>query len=229
MALVDIFITELTDAKRTMRIPWLPSEFSFEANGTRMATYDIMDAGEVKLPNGENIGSFSWPSVLPGEGHQDLPFLRGEWKDPHQYQGIWSAWRVYGTPLRLIMTGTPINHDVYLEDYNVKYTGAFGDYKYDIKFCHKRHTEIQVVAPAEEPPEPQKRPETVSSAKTHTVVSGDDLWSIAQRYLGSGIKWQEIYSENRAVIEDAAKAMGRAGSDNGHWIYPGTVLKIPGG
>lgn len=62
---------------------------------------------------------------------------------------------------------------------------------------------------------------------TYTVRSGDCLWNIAKKYLGSGAKWKLIYDANKATIEAAAKKMGRASSSNGHWIYPGTVLVIP--
>lgn len=36
--------------------------------------------------------------------------------------------------LVLYVSDTPINHDVYLEDYNVTYSGGNGDYDYDISF-----------------------------------------------------------------------------------------------
>ena len=46
--------------------------------------------------------------------------------------------------------------------------------------------------------------------------------------LGNGTKWQSIYNLNKAAIEAAAKKHGRSSSSNGWWIYPGTVLKLPG-
>jgi hypothetical protein len=52
--------------------------------------------------------------------------------------------------------------------------------------------------------------------RTHRVVSGDTLWHIAQRYLGSGPRWPEIFALNTAIIK------------NPHWIYPGQVFRIPG-
>ena len=66
------------------------------------------------------------------------------------------------------------------------------------------------------------------SGGTHTVKAGDTLWAIAKQYLGSGTKYTEIYNANADVIESAAKAHGKYNSNKGHWIYPGTVLEIPG-
>ena len=39
---------------------------------------------------------------------------------------------------------------------------------------------------------------------------------------------ESIYSLNKTAIEAAAKKYGRSSSSNGWWIYPGTVLKLPG-
>lgn len=49
----------------------------------------------------------------------------------------------------------------------------------------------------------------------HTVVKGDNLWKIAEKYLGSGARNKEIFEANRPMLSDPDK------------IYPGQVLRIP--
>ena len=66
--------------------------------------------------------------------------------------------------------------------------------------------------PAEEipaEPEPPAEPETpaqpeqpAGNSQTYTVQSGDCLWNIAARELGSGLRWSEIYELNRDILSD---------------------------
>ena len=61
--------------------------------------------------------------------------------------------------------------------------------------------------------ETQEPPPAPEPARTYTVVSGDTLWAISERFYGDGSKYQ--------VIADAS------GISNPDLIYPGQVLTIP--
>lgn len=54
-----------------------------------------------------------------------------------------------------------------------------------------------------------------SEGTYHTVVKGDTLWAIAEKTMGNGTKYQEIFEANRPMLSDPDK------------IYPGQVLRIP--
>ena len=222
----DIYIT---GGGREIRIPGMPEEIEFESGGTKLAEYDVLDKGEVVVPNGKNLRTYSWTCLFPGEDRANYPFMRGEWQPPIKYQTILSFWKAEGTKLHLIITGTPINADVYLSDYEVGYGGGMGDFECKMKFIDAEDitiTSANTTAVNENTNNETKRSEDVSSTKSHTVVSGDTLWSIAEKYLGSGAKWTEIYEKNKEIIEQTAKDFGRSSSDNGHWIYPGCKLAI---
>ena len=74
-------------------------------------------------------------------------------------------------------------------------------------------SEPETPAEPETPTEPQ--PETPAASGTYTVQSGDCLWNIAQRELGSGTLWEAIYEANRDQITDPSR------------IQIGQVLVIP--
>lgn len=70
--------------------------------------------------------------------------------------------------------------------------------------------------------------EVETSGGEYTVIKGDTLWKIAAQTMGSPLRYAEIYKLNKEVIEETARGRGKKDSGNGHWIFQGTVLKIPG-
>ena len=55
----------------------------------------------------------------------------------------------------------------------------------------------------------------VALAEHYTVQINDSLWKIAQKYLGSGLRWKEIYEANRDSIRTS------------NFIQVGQVLVLP--
>lgn len=49
----------------------------------------------------------------------------------------------------------------------------------------------------------------------HTVEKGDTLWAIAEKTLGNGARYKDIFEANRPMLSDPDK------------IYPGQNLRIP--
>lgn len=74
-------------------------------------------------------------------------------------------------------------------------------------------SEEPIPAPVEEAPAPPPPPPPPPAPRTYTVVSGDTLWAIAERYYGDGSKYPQI-----------AEASGISNPD---LIHPGQVLTIP--
>lgn len=223
---VDIYIRE-KNGSREIRIPWLPEKIDYKSGGIFAATYDIMNKGEVAVPTGRGLATVSWSSEFPGKNRTDRSMMRGSWKDPSHYHKILEDWRNKQTELRIMVTGYPINLDVFLEDYEAAPAGGFGDMEYSVTFKENRDITItsKTVATAKKKATTTKRstPKTTS----YTIKKGDTLWAIAEKHLGSGAKWKTIYNANKSIIEKTAKKYGKKSSSSGHWIYPGVKLQIP--
>jgi len=58
--------------------------------------------------------------------------------------------------------------------------------------------------------------QTSPGTELYTVVAGDSLWRISQRYYGTGLRWYEIYDLNEETI-----------GPNPSYIRIGQVLVVP--
>lgn len=223
---MDITLTNKSNSRK-FKFPFLPESVSF-SSAVQYASYNILDLGAVAIPNGKELRSVSWEGVFYGEARKDILPMR-KWVEPKECQTLLSQWRDAGSVLKLVISETPINMDVTISSFQVTYAGAFGDYAYSIVFQEYRKPSIDVTkkkAKSTSKAKTTKRP--TETPKTYKVKSGDTLWGIAQKYYSAGSQWKKIYNANKSVIESTAKKHRNGkGSDNGHWIYPGTTLSIP--
>lgn len=223
-----VYITELDSGTR-IALPLPPEAVKCKAEG-KFITYNVINAGEVKLPNGEKLVKFSWSGRLPGASMRHMRMVSAsDWRSPKEIQGIISMWRRYGKKLRLLVTGTTINHDVYLESYTVD-NSKLDTVEYSISFVVAKDILVYTTAELniENTTKKTTTPTTIeraasaeaaassSQSTTCTVKSGDTLWTIAKKYLGNGSRYMEIYEANKDII-----------GSNPNLIYPGQVFTIP--
>ena len=217
---MDIYLTNLKTNDR-LQFPMLPTEISVK-KGNQFASYTILQKGEVKIPSGTQLDSFSWSGILPGKKRRNDPYIRA-WQSPKAiYNWITNLKAKGGKPVkaRLLITETPINCDVYLSVFQATPTGGYGDINYSITLTQakqikvtKSAKKVQVLMNA---PNNEERP-SAPAAQTYTVVKGDCLWKIAQKFYGNGSQYTKIYEANKGTI-----------GGNPNLIYPGQVLTIPG-
>lgn len=222
---IDIYIYEEgQEASSGILIPWNPAEIEHDTGKTIMASYEILNWGTVEIPAGTDLSTISWQGMFPGEGRAELPFLKGDYQPPKAYHDTLCRWKEQKTPLRLIITNTPINCDVYLAEYTGSHSGGYGDMTYKIKFRGRRTINVDTVKKASSS---SSSTATQTSYKTYKIVKGDTLWKIAKNKLKNGLRYVEIYKLNKRLLDKIAKKHGKSSSHGGHWIYPGTKIKLP--
>jgi hypothetical protein len=196
-------------------------------------SFDIISLGTVKVPKGTDVSEFSWDGVFFGPSKKNEAIVKkNAWQSPNECVKILNDFMMNDTVLTLIVTETWINVDVTISSFQPRPVGAYGNVEYSITFVQKKPlkiystNELKITAFVKK----TKPRETTQSSGggSYTVVSGDTLYGIARKKMGSASSWPKIYDANKDTIESTAKKHGKSSSDHGHWIWPGEVLTIPG-
>lgn len=229
---MDIYLREIRDKTIRFRFPSLPDGKISIKQSTVYQDYDIIGKGKLSFPAGMGKSPIKWKGYFWGEGKKDQGSLNRKWVAPESCIRRLSEWQKKGTPLNLVGAGLDINTDVTIQAFDYEPFGGSGDIRYEISFVP--YVQIQVHTTAELGIE-QEVPKKVvtrndaddASQKTYEIKQGDNLWNIAKSNYGSGMKYTDIYNANRDILDAEASKYGRNDSDNGYWIYPGTIITLP--
>ena len=220
---MDIYITDIKSGTR-VALSMLPSSVKLKASG-KFQSYDIINVGEVKIPKGQKLTDISWSNtILPGVKRKNMSYIkRQHWRAPNEIISTFENWRKNGTRLKLMVTETIINHDVYLDSFSAEAVGGAGDYEYSISFMEAKDMMVYTVNELGLQPKSPTNNNVSSGTRpappkqnTYTVAGGDSLWAIAKKHLGNGNRYMEIYNANKATI-----------GSNPSLIRPGQVLTLP--
>lgn len=227
---MDLYLTEVDTGWR-QSFCLLPTSIKAKTNG-KFISYDFINLGEVQMPSGLKLCTYSWSGTFPGENMKDMPFIKQSlYHTPKEMVDCIEKWRKNHTELILMLTETPINVNVYLKSFTYTPTGGVGNYDYSIEFTEAKHVTVNTAENTATTSSAQSsntsdstRAATATTdtttateqTSTYTVKSGDCLWNIAKALLGSGSRYTEIYELNKSVI-----------GSNPNLIYAGQVLTIP--
>lgn len=208
------------DAGGALRLPVNPQAISV-GSPFGFVDVDVTHLGEYTVFGERGQRTFSFSSFFPAEYNPSYCEYSG-FPSPQEIVQMLEGWRDKKKPLRLVVTGTPINYPVTLRNFSCEYekAGAMGDIYYTLEFKEYRDQEyreavdISAVPTASEVKAAQRppivnKPET-NGAKEYTVKSGDSLSKVF------GAKWRDVYEANKATI-----------GANPNVIKPGQKLVVP--
>jgi nucleoid-associated protein YgaU len=126
--------------------------------------------------------------------------------DPWDCVNMIKRWMRSGSPIRLTVTGTPINYAVTIRsfDYEPERGGSPGDIYFDITL--KEYVFVNVRPLTYDSDKTRfdstttTRPDTEDKPSSYLVKSGDSLFNIAHAMYGNGDKWRTIYNANKTVV-----------------------------
>lgn len=233
-----------TDTKEPVLFPVTPPKFELKVN-SQNETVSLINEGEVNLIKSPGLSDLTISSLtLPLIQQYPFAVYENGFKPADYYLEWLKKWKASKQPQTFILSRVSPNGDKLLFDTNMKVT--IEDYKltedaeagFDIKvdLQMKQYKEWGpkklVIAKntkggKKKASKKKSRSKKKKKAGSYTVKSGDTLRKIARKQLNAESKWKNIYNLNKSVIEKAARSHGRTSSSTGHWIYPGTKLKLP--
>jgi len=188
-----------TAANSELILPVTPPIFEI-SHGINVETVNIHTLGDVALAGYGTLPNLKLDALFPARRYafvQATTFL-----SPYQYVAKFEAWIDRRTVLRFVVSDTPVNLPVLVEDITCREQDGTGDVYATINMRQYR----QLAAPKTQEQETKNEPRadrgsSAPAAQTYTVVSGDTLSGIARKFYGNAMLylsqadklWQELY------------------------------------
>jgi LysM repeat protein len=189
-----------------IRLPVVPPTIGRQ-NSSSIDTKNIIKVGEVPVFGGRKLKKVDLNSFFPNQEYTFCSY-RGFHK-PYDFVNKLEKWSDNGYIARLIITGTNINMECIITDFNPTEQDGTGDVYYDISLVEYRRIEIPKYSTSNNNnTNTTNRPSTNNpnaTKKTHTVKSGDTLSEIAKKYYGKGSLYPKIREKNKKKYPSLAK------------------------
>ena len=192
--------------KEGFQLPYNPESYKI-TEGTNEKTVSIAGLGSVTIKNGKSplqltFSSYFTPNVEPG-----IELSEGDvMLDPRDYDNMIREWKNGTSPVHLVITNTNVNAYFSISTYTTEEEGGdIGKISYTLSL--KQYGTASGLGAGMSGSgtmvrqidiDPYQLP---STPNTYTVVKGDTLYSIAQRFYNSTQMAYEIYKLNSSKLK----------------------------
>lgn len=204
------------------RLPVNPETLPVSASGDG-ETYKIAKLGSVNVPKDVDLKEFTIATFFPNQAYH---FIEADFQKPQFYIDKIEKWQAEKKPIRFIYVNGAftINEQVTIEDfiYSESYGTSDVDFQLDLlKYVPFGPKLLKIEKPKEpvkaspvKKKEPAKAPVKATVKKTppretkkavpqtYSLVRGDSLWKVAQKYTGKGNNFGELAKLNGVKESD---------------------------
>lgn len=136
--MIDIFLS-INNREQVIQLPIVPSEF-FIDSPQQNETFNTITQGDIKLIGNRGIKTLSFDSFFPVK---DYPFTRDKSYSGWEYVEIIESWIDRRIPIRLIISNTPINMAVTIENFYYGIRDGSGDIYYTLSLSEFKFIQLQ--------------------------------------------------------------------------------------
>ena len=196
---------------KAIRLPVMPSEFE-RVIGANYETNNVIGLGDIATFSGNGLAQLSLSSFFPNQEYSFNEYSNVP--KPYEFVKYFKEWKNKGTVVRVIMTGTDINQQMYITNFSYGEKDGTGDVYYTVDLVEYRPITVPVINETSSNTQNTSRQDenndnssdaNNSTQKTHKVVKGDCLWDIAKKYLGKGSDYPKIKEANKSKYPSLAK------------------------
>ena len=197
------------DDKDIFRFPVLPSAINIQDYAI-INDSNITGLGDVAIFGGRGLRGVEITSFFPNPKRK-YKFVNYT-SYPKQYECVAKIkkWMDKGEVLRFIVTGTEINFQVRITDFEYSEQDGTRDVYFTINLKEYREIKISSTTPEKKKTDNKDRTDTKETdnkpkQKTYTVKSGDTLYDIAKKHYGKGSDYKKIIENNKSKYPSLAK------------------------
>lgn len=205
---MEIWLSWQNNAER-LRLPILPPSFGVEA-GNLNTRVNINEIGNINLIGKSDLKEITIGTFFPAQNYYLCEYTG--FPKPYECVEMIENWRLSGKPIRLIITDTPINLAMAIENFSYNERDGTGDVYYTLELAEYVFLETRTESKQRGYKLEGERPVTKEIPKEYIVKSGDTLWSISKRLTGNGANYTAIAKKNNIK--------------NPNLIHPGQKLVI---
>ena len=198
------------DDKDIFRFPVLPSAINVQDYAITNDS-NITGLGDVTVFGGKGLRTIEISSFFPNPKRKYKFVNYNDY--PKQYDCVSKIkkWMDKGEVLRFIVTGTEINFQVRITDFEYSEQDGTRDVYFTINLKEYRKIKISSTTPKKKKTDNKDRTDTKETdnkpkQKTYTVKSGDTLYDIAKKHYGKGSDYKKIIEKNKSKYPSLAKS-----------------------
>ena len=195
---------------KAIRLPVIPSEFERVID----AGYDtnaIIGLGDVAVLTSNGLAQLSLSSFFPNNEYSFNEYSNVP--KPYDLVKYFKEWKNKGTVVRVILTGTDINQEMYITNFSYGERDGTGDVYYNMDLLEYRPIIVPTITEnnsnntqnTNRPTDTNNKNNASNQQKAHKVIKGDCLWDIAQKYYGKGSLYTKIKEANKSKYPSLAK------------------------